>query len=121
MLHYIFALVVLMHGLIHLMGITHELKLADREDPTTDYIVNFKGVKTVINVLWAVPYLLFLAAMILFMLYSNTWWMFATAGVFVSQILIILEWNEAKYGTIANIIILLAIIAAYGTPGFISM
>ena len=40
--------------------------------------------------------------------------MAATLGLFISQILIANYWQDAKFGTIANAVILLAAIVGYG-------
>ena len=45
------------------------------------------------------------------------WWMLALPAVILSQVLIFLDWNEAGYGTIANIIIVLAIAVGIGQWG----
>lgn len=111
MLHYILAFIILVHGFIHLLGFAHELQLKSEEDEElTINRLGYAGVENLVSILWIISYALFLAAVVLFILYIPSWWMPAAAGVLLSQILIILDWHEAKYGTITNIIILLAII-----------
>ena len=90
------------------MGFAHELQFTVEERNLNNKAL--AGTEKVVSVLWFVAYALFLCAVIFFLLYSPLWWIYAAAGVVVSQILIILDWHEAKYGTITNIIILLVII-----------
>jgi hypothetical protein len=101
------------------MGFSHQLQLTEREELPTDDIIASKEAKKVLSLLWFVPYALFLATLILFMLYSDSWWKTGVTGVLLSQILIILDWHEAKYGTLVNILILTAIIAFCNNGSFI--
>ena len=110
MLHFIFAFVVLVHGFVHLLGFAHELQFKEDEELSVKTLSKFKGFEKLESFLWLSAYALFLAAVILFMFYAPSWWIFATIGVLLSQILIFLDWQEAKYGTITNIIIVLVII-----------
>ena len=61
---------------------------------------------------------LFLLTAILFFLKYNLWFVFAFVGVITSQILIIMYWQDAKFGTIANGIILFATILAFTSWNF---
>lgn len=57
-------------------------------------------------------------ATILFLLKKESWPYFAIIAAIISQILIFTVWKDAKFGTIANVIILLASIAAWGNLHF---
>ncbi len=70
------------------------------------------------GMLWLIALLLFLAAGIQLISNHNLWWITALIGIILSQALIILVWQDAKFGTIANIIILLAVVAGYGSWSF---
>lgn len=70
------------------------------------------------GIIWLTVCLLFLSATALYMLERNWWWMLAIVALVLSQILIIIYWKEAGYGTIANIIILFAAMAGYGSWSF---
>lgn len=120
MLQFIFAVIILAHGFIHLMGFGHELNFAEEDDATgtsNNVSTSFLDDK-VMGLLWLISYGLFLTAVILLIMYIPHWWIAAAAGVLLSQTLIFLDWQEAKYGTITNIIILLAIIPFLWQQGF---
>lgn len=110
MLHFIFAFILLAHGIIHLLGFAHQLQCKDDEQLPLNQITAFKGFEKTESALWLSAYALFLAAVVLFILYVPSWWIFAALGVLLSQILIIADWQEAKHGTITNVGIVLAII-----------
>lgn len=111
MLSIFFIIILLVHGFVHLMGFAHEFKFAEEESVVTNESVPAKGAKKVEDFLWLAAYAIFIVTLILFILHIPYWWAFGLAAIFLSQVLIIVEWNEAKYGTLLNIVILLAIIS----------
>jgi hypothetical protein len=52
-------------------------------------------------------------AIITFLLKKEWWWIIAVPAMVLSQILIILYRKDAKFGTIANVIMLAAMIVEY--------
>jgi hypothetical protein len=111
MLHFIFAFIVLVHGFLHLLGFAHELTFTlDDEEGMTAGNVGGQVPERMTSVMWLISYCLFLVAAVLFIVYTSWWWMPAALGVLLSQILILSDWNEAKYGTITNVLIVLVII-----------
>ena len=111
MLKYFFAFILLIHGLIHFMGFA---KAYDYGNITqlTKYISKSNGL------LWFFVAILFVVAAVLFLLKIDNWAYIAITAVVISQILIITVWKDAKYGTIANVIVLLVAIAARGNLQF---
>lgn len=108
----IFLLILLfIHGLIHILGFLKAYQLAEINQ-LTQYISKPMGI------LWLAALILFLAAAIQIISNQDLWWITALAAVILSQILIILFWQDAKFGTIANIIVLLSVIAGYGFWSF---
>jgi hypothetical protein len=114
MLRYLFALLLLVHGLIHLMGFAKAFKLAIINQLTTP-------ISKPAGLLWLLTAVLFIGAAILFLLQQQVWWIPAAVALVVSQILITGDWHDAKAGTIANVIVAIASIAAYGNWSFNNM
>ena len=107
----IFFFVVIIHALIHLMGFLKAYQLAEINQLT-------QNISRPMGILWLIALILFLAAAIQLISNHDLWWITALAAVILSQVLIILFWQDAKFGTIANIIILLSVIAGYGFWSF---
>jgi hypothetical protein len=107
----LFALIVLFHGLIHLMGFAKAFHLAEVPQLGGSFSKSA-------GVLWLLTALLFAASMFLFFLKKDEWWMLAAAAVLLSQILIFTQWNDAKFGTIANLIALAGVATGYGAWQF---
>jgi hypothetical protein len=71
-----------------------------------------------VGIVWLIATLLFITTAILFFLKKDYWAIFSILAVLISQILILLSWHEAKFGTIANLIILIISIIGLGTWSF---
>lgn len=108
---YIFGFLLLVHGLIHLMGFVKGFQLAEISQLT-------QSISKPMGVLWLFATILFLFSFFLF-LFKKEWWFFLVIGaVIISQILIIIYWKEAKFATVANIIILIPAIIGFATYNF---
>ena len=64
----------------------------------------------VAGIFWLIACGMFLHAGILYLLGRDIYWIPAYIGLIISQILIIIYWSDAKYGTIINAIIFTAIL-----------
>jgi len=106
-----FLIILFIHGLIHILGFLKAYQLAEINQLT-------QNISKPMGMLWLIALLLFLAAGIQLISNHNLWWITALIGIILSQALIILVWQDAKFGTIANIIILLAVVAGYGSWSF---
>ncbi len=91
----IFSFVIVVHGLIHLLGFVKAYDLAPVEQLTED-------ISKTAGLSWLLVCLLFLVTVFLYFTENNAWWIVGTAAVIISQLLIILSWSDAMYGTIAN-------------------
>ncbi len=108
---YLFALLLAMHGLVHLMGFAKAFDLAQLNQLT-------KEISKPIGIAWLITTLIFLIAGTSFLLKKDLWWLVAITGAVLSQILIMLFWQDAKFGTIANVIILLVVVPAWAAWHF---
>ncbi|RKQ29698.1 hypothetical protein D8M06_17105 [Oceanobacillus halophilus] len=63
-----------------------------------------------LGIIWLLTAFLFLIVAILYLWNIDWWWILGGAAVIISQLLIILSWQDAKVGTIANVIILVVLI-----------
>ncbi len=114
MVRIIFAIFIVLHGLIHVMGFMRAFNLATISQLT-------QSISKPAGLLWFLTALLFLAVFIVFLINKEWWWMIAAPAILFSQLLIIFYWQDAKFGTIANVIILAATIVAIGNWQFHTM
>ena len=111
MLKYLFAFIVLAHGLIHFMGFAKAFNYGNITQ-LTKYISKPAGT------LWFATAVLFILVVALFLVKKESWPYTAIVAVIISQVLIFSVWKDAKFGTIANVIVLFVAIAAFGSQQF---
>lgn len=114
MIKAIFASIVIIHGLIHLMGFVKAYQLAEINQLT-------QTIPKPIGLLWLISTLIFSIVAVIFLLKNDWWWMIAVPALVLSQMLIIMYWKDAKFATIANVIILVGVVIGYETWNFNAM
>ncbi|MDX9925414.1 MAG: hypothetical protein RBS48_11685, partial [Ignavibacteriaceae bacterium] len=70
------------------------------------------------GILWFLNTLLFIGVALAFLLKKEWWWVPGIFAIVLSQILIIINWQDAKFGTIANLIILVSLIVGIAFGNF---
>ena len=99
------------HALIHLMGPADIWGLADLEQLSGEPTIAMAGIETeVLAILWLLPLMLLLAAGVALLTMRSWWRPLALIGVVTSQLAIILWWEDASAGTIANLLVLAAVV-----------
>ena len=111
MLKYVFAFILVIHGIIHFMGFAKAFNYGNITQIS-------KEISKPSGMLWLLTAFLFIAATILFLVKKDAWMFVGLAAVMISQILIFTVWKDAKFGTIANVIILVAVVFNWGTYHF---
>ena len=111
MIKIIFILFVGIHGLIHLMGFLKAFGFAEIKDIT-------KPISKSLGIIWISTGLIIVLSLIQFLMKNDYWWLIAIIGIVFSQILVILFWQDAKFGTIPNIFILVVSLIAYAQFNF---
>jgi hypothetical protein len=102
----IFVLITLIHGLIHLMGFAKAFHYANFSQLT-------KEISKPLGILWFLAGSIFLFCIAIFLLKNDSWVYFALIALVLSQILIFIYWQDARFGTIANVLILLLTIIGF--------
>lgn len=96
----------LIHGLIHFMGFAKAYNYGNITQLTKD-------ISKPNGLVWLLVAILFVVSTLLFFLKKESWPYVAIIAAVISQILIIGTWQDAKFGTIANVIILIVIIIGF--------
>ncbi|MBM3496606.1 MAG: hypothetical protein FJX72_20145 [Armatimonadetes bacterium] len=98
-----FAALLAVHALIHLMGFSKAFgpaSLAQLQTPITRPM----------GVLWLVATMVLLAAVGLLFAAPRWFWLVGLAGLMASQVAIVASWADARFGTIANAVLLAAVV-----------
>ncbi len=109
-----FLIIVFLHGIIHVLGFVKAFHLAEVAQLS-------RAIPKSLGILWLLCTILFLVVVAL-IIFNRSWWpFFAFAAVILSQTLIIIFWQDAKFATIINVVILLVSIPAFGKYHFDKM
>ena len=119
MIRFIFSIVLVGHGLIHVMGFLKEWKfpLAQNFNANTIIPLSANELK-VIGMLWLLCGMGTLFSFVFFLLEKRWWWMVGFVSLVISQSLITLYWHDAKYGSWINLIVLVAVLFSYHQDKF---
>ncbi len=104
------AVLLMVHGVIHAVGPLATWGLVDFENIDGEPTVALSdGAADALGGVWIVALVLFVVAAIAVLL-RRTWWAPVTLiGVAISQVLVVLFWQGAWRGTVANALILAAV------------
>ncbi len=102
-LRILLSVLLLLHAAVHLIGAAKWMKLLGRT-----FALLFFG-----------TFAMLATAAVLLVLGNASWWTVALPGVLLSQALIIAQWSEAKWGTIANVVVAVPLIVSAAQARFI--
>lgn len=107
----IIPILIILHGVIHLLGFLKAYHLATVNQLT-------QSISRVNGLLWLITSILFVTSAFMIYLKADLWWTLSILAVALSQYLIFSSWQDAKFGTIANGVILIATIIGFGGWNF---
>jgi hypothetical protein len=110
----VFAIVLVVHGVIHLLGFAKAFGLAELPQLTQPISSGF-------GVLWLLAALLFLATAATLFTWPRGWWAIGACAIVVSMSVVVLSWTDAKYGALGNTIALVGVIFGFLAQGPISL
>ncbi len=105
------TILLLVHGFIHFMGFAKAFQIVEIREIS-------QPVSKTTGLLWLLCGCLFVLTIVLLLLKSSWWSITVLAAILISQVLIILHWQEAKFGTFINAIILVASLATLTSSQF---
>ncbi|MEQ8526113.1 hypothetical protein [Gracilimonas sp.] len=91
------AIFMTLHGLIHLLGFLKAYQFADFGE------LKLPVSKTA-GTFWLISFILIISAVNLYMAENSLYLGLGFSAILISQVMIIGAWDDAKYGTIPNII-----------------
>ena len=107
----VLVLLMSLHGLIHLLGFAKAFQFGEMAQFT-------KEISRPMGILWFLAALLFIVTAVGFFLRKDWWPLLGIVVVILSQSLIFTTWADAKYGTIANVIIMVVAIVGQSNLTF---
>jgi hypothetical protein len=107
---WIVAAVAMVHGLIHLLGAAKGLGGADISQLP-------QPIGAAMGVAWLATAVIVTGTGLLLALSVRWWWMAGVAAVVASQTVILAAWTDASAGTVANVVLLLAVVYGFASEG----
>lgn len=107
----LFVLLIFLHGLIHLMGFAKAFGYGDIAAIT-------RPISKSSGIAWLLACILFIIAGAGAVMKKEWWPWIAFVAVILSQIIIVVNWNDARWGTLANGIILVFSLIGYANLQF---
>lgn len=101
----ILSLLLALHGATHLLGALKGLGLAEVPQLQPD-------ISTGAGLAWLAAALLLMGSSVLALVGPRVWWMMALPGVLLSQRMIVGAWQDAKFGTLVNAVLLVPLVIA---------
>jgi hypothetical protein len=101
------------HGLLHLLGFARAFGVAD--------VPQLQPISPFFGSLWLAAACLFLVAAAALFVWPRGWWAIAAGAVMVSTLVIVPAWSDAKFGMLANILVLGAVVVGFLLQGPLSL
>ena len=110
MLRTAFMVVVFIHGLLHLMGFAKAFGYAELPQL-------IQPISRTLGALWLMAALLLVATAAGVALWPSGWWLLGTIALVFSQTAIMASWSDAKFGTLANLLLLVGALYGFASRG----
>jgi len=102
MLRVLLAVLLMFHGMVHFTGLARAFLPAHVPIFKT-YINKSTGLD------WALAGTFFVLSGLLLLLNNEYWWGVGGIAILISQVLIVFNWHDARFGTVANVILAIAV------------
>ncbi len=109
-----FAIVLGLHGLIHLLGFVKAFGIADLAALT-------QPVSPGLGLVWLLAGCLFLTSAVAVFVWPRGWWAIAACAISVSMFVILHSWVDARFGAVANLIALVGVVFGFLAQGPVSL
>ncbi len=110
----LFALLLALHGVIHLLGFAKAFGLADLPQLMLP-------ISRAMGVVWLLAAVSFVAAAVSLVVWPRGWWAVGAAAVVLSMVAIVPSWADARFGALADALALAAVVAGFLAIGPVSL
>ncbi|MCB9501219.1 MAG: hypothetical protein H6696_04720 [Deferribacteres bacterium] len=111
MMRTIFTIFIVLHAMIHGLGFLKAFHFAELNELN-------ENISRIYGTIWGIVFIIFIVAAVQFIVNFDLWWFSCAIGVVLSQLMIFLFWQDAKFGSIPNLIILLIVVIAFANWQF---
>jgi hypothetical protein len=108
------AIVLVIHGLIHLLGCVKAFRLAELPELTQPISASF-------GLVWLAATILFIMTAVSLFVWPRWWWALGAVAICVSMLAISWSWADARVGAFANLVILAGVVLGFVVSGPFSL
>ncbi len=112
-MRWVFFGLLLVHGSIHFMGFAKAFGLAELPQLT-------QPISKGLGLVWLITGFAFVLSAVMLIATPSAWWAVGAISIVLSQVIVIYFWSDAKFGTLANILIFLGVVYGFVSLGPIS-
>jgi len=102
------------HGLIHVLGFAKAFGLAELPQLS-------QPISPLLGVVWLLAAFLFLGAAAALFVWPRWWWAIGACAIVVSMFVIVPFWTDAKFGAVANLVVLIGVGFGFLARGPVSL
>ena len=113
-MRWVVVVVLMLHGLIHLLGFAKAFDLAEMSHLS-------QPIGRSMGLVWIIASVLMVAASVAFVAAPRWFWLVGACALVLSQSAIFASWSDAKFGALANLFLLLAVAFRFASHGPISL
>jgi len=110
MIRTVFLIVLLAHGLLHVLGFAKAFGFAELPQLT-------RPISRGLGLLWLTAGLLLVATAAALLVWPQGWWLLGASALVASQVVILSSWRDAKAGTVANLVLLVGVLYGLASQG----
>lgn len=110
----IFAGLLIVHGLIHLLGFAKAFRWAALQQLT-------QPISPLFGLLWLAASLLFIATALSLFVWPRWWWTIGLVAVGASTLAISQSWTDARVGALANLVVFVGVVFGFLAQGPLSL
>jgi hypothetical protein len=105
-MRFVFAIVLVAHGLIHALGAAKAFKVAALPQLT-------QPISPAMGLLWIVAAVVLLGTAVALLGGTRWWWALAAIAIVLSQWAITASWTDAKFGSVLNLVALVGVVFGF--------
>jgi hypothetical protein len=109
-----FAGLLVVHGLIHMLGVAKAFGWAELPQLS-------QPIAPMFGAMWLLAALLFFAAAVTLFIWPGWWWAIGACAILISMVLVVHFWSDARFGAVGNVAVFVGVVFSFLAQGPVSL